>query len=75
MIVLVKQTYGWFLSAQDAFIKIGKSLQKRRKNDLYETVSYFTGSEVDPASDDTTLQKKLAENEKFHSRINEIIDR
>lgn len=62
-------------SAQDAFIKIGKSLQKRRKTDLYETVSYFTGNEADPANEDVQLQRKLADNEKYHSRINELIDR
>lgn len=63
------------LAAQDAFIKIGKSLQKRRKTDLYETVSYFTSNEADPAIDDAQLQRKLADNEKYHSRINELIDR
>lgn len=61
--------------AQDAFIKIGKSLQKRRKTDLYETVSYFTGTGLDPAKEDTGLQTKLIENQKYHLRINEIIDK
>lgn len=67
----------FFFVAQDAFIKIGKSLQKRRKQDLYETVSYFTGTDhnPDPAQDDTQLQTKLLDNQKFHGRINEIIDK
>lgn len=61
--------------AQEAFLKVGKLLQKRRKTDLYETVSYFAGSQSDPALEDQILQSKLAENQKFHKQINDIIDR
>lgn len=69
------KSYFFLPTAQDAFIKIGKSLQKRRKTDLYETVSYFTGTDADPAQSDTQLQTKLIDNQKYHSRINEIIDK
>lgn len=63
-------------SAQDAFIRIGKSLQKRRKTDLYETVSFFSGgSDKDPAGDDAGLKAKLDENRKHHSRISELINK
>lgn len=61
--------------AQDAFLKIGKSLQSRRKTDLYETVSHFIGSEKDPALNDSNLNAKLAENKKYHAKIATIIDR
>ncbi|XP_059617448.1 death domain-associated protein 6 [Phlebotomus argentipes] len=60
--------------AQDAFVKIGKLLQCRRKADLYETVMHFTGSEKDPALVDKELEAKLQENKKHYSKINELID-
>lgn len=63
--------------AQDAFIKVGKSLQTRRKTDLYETtIQYFVSStDPDPAIDDIELQSKLSENKKYDNRISEIIDK
>lgn len=62
--------------AQDAFVRIGKSLQKRRKTDLYETVSFFSGGTgKDPAGEDASLKAKLDENRKQHTRINELIDK
>lgn len=63
------------IAAQDSFIKIGKSLQKRRRTDLYETVSYYGGTGADPAVEDQMLQSKLADNQKYHKAINDIIDR
>lgn len=62
-------------SAQDAFLQIGEALQKRRKTDLYETASYFTGTMKDPALEDTELQSKLNENQKYHDRIKELIEK
>lgn len=38
-------------------------------------VSYFTGSDKDPALEDTDLQTKLNENQKYHNRIKELIDK
>lgn len=38
-------------------------------------MSYFTGTDPDPALDDNKLQTKLIENQKYHLRINEIIDK
>uniref|UniRef100_A0A182YFY1 Daxx histone-binding domain-containing protein n=1 Tax=Anopheles stephensi TaxID=30069 RepID=A0A182YFY1_ANOST len=61
--------------AHDAFIKVGKQLQKRRKTDLYETVMYHTGDEKDPAITDPKLREKLEENGKHYSKVNSIIDR
>ncbi|KAJ6649720.1 Daxx-like protein [Pseudolycoriella hygida] len=62
--------------AQDAFVRIGKLLQKRRKTDLYETVSFFTeGTERDPAGEDAILRAKLEENRKHHTRINDLINK
>uniref|UniRef100_A0A1B0CVR2 Daxx histone-binding domain-containing protein n=1 Tax=Lutzomyia longipalpis TaxID=7200 RepID=A0A1B0CVR2_LUTLO len=60
--------------AQDAFVKIGKLLQCRRKADLYETVMHFTGTRKDPALEDKDLEAKLEENKKHYSKINELID-
>lgn len=65
----------FYFAAQDAFIKVGKLLQKRRKTDLYEMVSYFTGEGKDPAMEDTTLQSKLSKNQKYHKKINDLIDK
>ncbi|XP_050077281.1 daxx-like protein [Anopheles maculipalpis] len=61
--------------AHDAFIKVGKQLQKRRKTDLYETVMYHTGDEKDPATIDPKLREKLEENGKHYSKVNSIIDK
>lgn len=61
--------------AQDAFIKIGKQLQKRRKADLYETVCDFGGIDEDPALQDSSLLEKLNENKKHYSKISDIIDK
>ncbi|XP_058453532.1 daxx-like protein [Malaya genurostris] len=61
--------------AQDAFIKIGKLLQKRRKTDLYETVSYYTGSDKDPAIADRKLLEKLEDNKKHYGKIGDLIDK
>lgn len=61
--------------AQDAFIRIGKLLQKRRKTDLYEMVSYYSGTEKDPAMADKKLHEKLEENKKHYGKIGDIIDK
>uniref|UniRef100_A0A182QP78 Daxx histone-binding domain-containing protein n=1 Tax=Anopheles farauti TaxID=69004 RepID=A0A182QP78_9DIPT len=61
--------------AQDAFIKVGKQLQRRRKTDLYEMVVYHTGEEKDPATIDPKLREKLEENGKHYSKVNSIIDK
>ncbi|XP_055639553.1 daxx-like protein isoform X3 [Toxorhynchites rutilus septentrionalis] len=61
--------------AQDAFIKIGKLLQKRRKTDLYESVSYYTGAEKDPALVDRKLLEKLEDNKKHYGKIDNLIDK
>lgn len=61
--------------AQDAFIKIGKLLQKRRKTDLYEMVSYYSGTDKDPAVVDKGLHEKLEENKKHYGKIGDIIDK
>lgn len=61
--------------AQDAFVKVGRILQKRRKIDLYEMVSYFVGTDGDPADEDSELQAKLTDNKQYHSKIGELIDK
>uniref|UniRef100_A0A1S4H146 Daxx-like protein n=1 Tax=Anopheles gambiae TaxID=7165 RepID=A0A1S4H146_ANOGA len=76
----IKHAYGLGVErmnriAQDAFIKVGKQLQKRRKTDLYETVMYHTGEEKDPATVDPKLREKLEENGKHYSKVNKIIDK
>lgn len=64
------------LISQDAFIRIGKLLQKRRKTDLYETVSFFSeGAAKDPAGEDADLKAKLDDNRKHYNRINELINK
>lgn len=59
--------------ASDAFQKLGEALQKRRKTDFYETVTYFLGGEEDPALKDNLLKAKLEENKKHYSKINDVI--
>lgn len=65
----------FFGKAHDAFIKVGKLLQSRRKTDLYETVTHFTAHEKDPATSDATLQAKLSENQKKRTRISDVIEK
>lgn len=63
-------------SARDAFVKVGKILQKRRKMDLYEMVSYFVGTDTkDPADEDSELQEKLGQNKQYHTKISDLIDK
>ncbi|XP_050318625.1 daxx-like protein isoform X1 [Bactrocera neohumeralis] len=61
--------------AHDAFVKVGKLLQSRRKTDLYETVTHFTAHEKDPATIDASLQAKLSENQKKRTRISDVIEK
>ncbi|XP_049282601.1 daxx-like protein [Anopheles funestus] len=61
--------------AHDAFIKVGKQLQKRRKTDLYETVMYHAGEQKDPATIDPKLREKLEENGRHYGKVNSIIDK
>lgn len=60
--------------ARDAFTALGKVLQDRRKADLYETVTFYTGKNKDPAKNDNELQKQLAKNKTNYSKIDAIID-
>ncbi|XP_049536525.1 daxx-like protein [Anopheles darlingi] len=76
------QKYGYNLRreqmdrvAQDAFLQVGKLLQKRRKTDLYETVSYYANDATDPALADQKLQEKLDQNRKYYNKVGELIDR
>ncbi|CAD6996782.1 unnamed protein product [Ceratitis capitata] len=61
--------------AHDAFMKVGKLLQSRRKTDLYETVTHFTAHEKDPAAVDAELLAKLSENQKKRTRISDVIEK
>lgn len=61
--------------ASDAFQKVGEVLQKRRKTDFYETVSYFVGAEEDPALKDNSLKVKLEDNKKHYTKINDVIQK
>ncbi|XP_013109294.2 daxx-like protein [Stomoxys calcitrans] len=61
--------------AQDAFIKVGKLLQSRRKAELYETVTHYGGNVKDPAQSDPVLAAKLSENQKNHKKISDILEK
>ncbi|XP_011290275.1 daxx-like protein isoform X2 [Musca domestica] len=61
--------------AEDAFIKVGKLLQSRRKAELYETVTHYGGNSKDPALVDPALAAKLSENQKNHKKISEILEK
>lgn len=62
--------------AQDAFEKLGKTLQERRRSDLYETTTFYLGTEnaKDPAKDNPELRVQLEKNKKFYARIDEMIN-
>lgn len=63
--------------AQDAFEKLGKTLQERRKSDLYETTTFYLGAESskDPAKDNPELRVQLEKNKKFYlNRIDDVIN-
>ncbi|XP_037958403.1 daxx-like protein [Teleopsis dalmanni] len=61
--------------AQEAFMKIGKMLQRRRKSDLYETVTHYTANLEDPANWDPVLSAKLSENQKHYKSIGDILEK
>lgn len=64
------------IAAKNAFIQVGRKLQKRRKSDLYEMVSYYTRDFKDPALEDKMLKVKLEENQKFNNRqMKAVIDK
>lgn len=60
--------------AQDAFEKLGKILQKRRKDDLYESTTFYIGETTDPAKEDPELRTRLEKNKKFYARTDEVIN-
>lgn len=60
--------------AQDAFEKLGKTLQERRKMDFYETAQFYVGKNKDPAREDPELRSQLEKNKKFYARYDEIIN-
>jgi hypothetical protein len=60
--------------AENAFEKLGKVLQERRRADLYETAVFFTGKSKDPAKDDAELRAQLEKNKKNYARIDEVIN-
>lgn len=60
--------------AQDAFEKLGKTLQDRRKRDLYETTTFYIGKATDPAKENPELKSQLEKNKKFYARYDDIID-
>ena len=60
--------------AQNAFEDLGKKLQARRRNDLYETTTFYVGKEKDPAKDDADLRVMLEKNKKFYGRCDEVIN-
>lgn len=60
--------------AQDAFEKLGKKLQQRRKNDLYETTTFYVGKTKDPAKDDPELKIRLEKNKKNYAKYDDIIN-
>ncbi|ALC40211.1 DLP [Drosophila busckii] len=61
--------------AHDAFVKVGRLLQARRKTDLYETVTHFTANAKDPAASDADLLAKLNENNKKQTKISDILEK
>lgn len=60
--------------AQDAFEKLGKTLQKRRKDDLYESTTFYVGKTKDPAKEDPELRSRLEKNKKFYAKCDDIIN-
>lgn len=70
----IEHTFYCF-AAYDAFNKVGRMLQSRRKNDLYETVTHYTANGKDPASSDPELLAKLKENNKKQTKISDILEK
>lgn len=60
--------------AQDAFQKLGKKLQERRKTDLYETTTFYAGKTKDPAKENPELRIQLEKNKKFYGKYDDIIN-
>ncbi|XP_021925867.1 death domain-associated protein 6 isoform X2 [Zootermopsis nevadensis] len=61
--------------AEDAFLLVGKQLQKQRQYESWDSVSVFLKDQADPAESDPDLQSKLQTNYKeYSSRIQNVID-
>lgn len=64
------------IPAQNAFQELGEKLQGRRKLEEYESLTYFASlANDDPANNDPELARKLEENKKFHTRIDDVINK
>ena len=73
--------YDWGLTkdrqsrvAQEAFEKLGKVLQDRRRTDLYETATFYVGKNKDPAKENPELRVSLEKNKNFYARYDDIIN-
>jgi Ran GTPase-activating protein (RanGAP) involved in mRNA processing and transport len=60
--------------AQEAFERLGKVLQDRRREDLYETASFYVGKTKDPAKENPELRVSLEKNKNFYARYDDIIN-
>lgn len=59
--------------ARDAFTELGKALQERRRADLYETATFYTGKNKDPAKTNNELRVQLEKNKTNYAKIDDII--
>lgn len=73
--IIFSISFEFLFAAHDAFVKVGRLLQARRKTDLYETVTHFTANAKDPATSDATLMAKLKENCKKQKKISDILEK
>ncbi|PSN47160.1 hypothetical protein C0J52_13503, partial [Blattella germanica] len=61
--------------AENAFLTLGRQLQKQRQFESWDSVSVFLKDVKDPAEDDQELEKQLNDNALEHSeRIQKVID-
>lgn len=69
-------TLYFLILAQNAFLLLGEKLQSRRKLEEYESLTHLSSlANDDPANHDPELARKLEENKKFQSRIDDVINK
>jgi hypothetical protein len=61
------------LTAEEAFVLVGKQLQKQRQYESWDSVSVFLKDQADPAESDPELESRLQNNYKeYFPRIQNV---
>lgn len=55
------------MTAEEAFVSVGRQLQKQRQYESWDSVSVFLKDQADPAESDPDLESRLQDNSKQYA--------